>query len=134
MSITDPDPLDKLRHKFLASFELSGIPMRYFVFPFVSNNTNYQTGISLLNAGDSTAGLRVELWDTSGTLRSSKTIALAPGHRIAETLDTLFQGVDSIDAGNVRVFSDRPVHGSAFMFEREYRFLAPVPPVPYPGK
>jgi len=32
------------------------------------------------------------------------------------------------------VFSDRPVHGSAFMFEREYRFLAPIAPVPYPGK
>ncbi len=134
MSITDPDPLDKLRHKFLASFELSGIPMRYFMFPFVSENTNYQTGISLLNAGDSTAGVRAELWDTSGTLRSSRTIALAPGHRISETLDTLFPGVKSIDAGNVRVLSDRPVHGSAFMFEREYRFLAPIPPVPYPGK
>ncbi len=134
VSITDPDPLDKLRHKFLSSFELSGVPMRYFLFPFVSENANYQTGVSLLNTGDSTAGARVELWEASGTLRASRSIALAPGSRIAETLDTLFPGVDSIDAGNVRVLSDRPVHGSAFMFERNYRFLASIPPVPYPGK
>jgi len=35
-------------------------------------------------------------------------------------------------AGNVRVRSDRPVHGLSLINDRELHFLAAVPAIPFP--
>jgi N-acetylneuraminic acid mutarotase len=118
--------------EFLASFELSGVPLDDFLFPLIAEDDTYQTGIALLNSGDLPASVRLELWGPAGTLDAVSTFSLAPQTRKAETLSTLFPGMKPHSTGNVRIHSDRPLHSHAFMYDRSLRFLSPMPAVAFP--
>jgi uncharacterized delta-60 repeat protein len=117
---------------FLASFELSGIPMSQFVFPLVSEDSAFETGLAMLNGGDQPADVQIELWGVSGTLDAYRSITLAPGARISEVLSQLFPGVQSHHSGNVRVHSNQPLHALGTMFDRGLGFVAAIPPVSIP--
>lgn len=132
LSLTDTS--ESQDHKFLASMELSGTARGDFLFPFVSQTDIYETALALLNAGDQPAAVRLELWGPSGTLEAVSNMTLAPGARRAEPLGALFPGSGLFGAGNVRVQSSRPLHGVGFLYDRNLRFMAPLPPVAYPGK
>ncbi len=132
ISLTDTSESED--HRFLASIELSGTARSDFLFPFVSQTEIYETSLALLNAGDQSASVRLELWGPSGTLEALSTVTLAPGERRAETLDALFPGIGFFGVGNVRMQSSRPLHSCGFLYDRKLRFLSPLPPVPYPGK
>jgi hypothetical protein len=133
-TISFTDTNDDLDHKYLTSFELSGVPLKRFLLPFVCEDSVYQTGIALLNSGDQPANARLELWGPSGTLDAFATITLAPGARISEILSALFPGMQSYGSGNIRVQSDQPLHSFGILYEKNLRFLSSVPPVPYPEK
>jgi hypothetical protein len=128
VSFTDPD------NKFLTAYELSGNPERDFVIPLVSEDFQYATGVALLNSGDSTATIRVELWGVSGTLDSVNTITLAPHAQTAQTLTGLFPGMRDHRTGNVRIHSDQPLHSFAALYSLDLRFIATITAVPYPGQ
>ncbi len=126
LSFADPDK------KSLVSFELSGTPMRDFIFPLVSEDLDFLTEIGLLNSGDQTANVEIELWSPSGTLEASKTVTIAPGTRIAEGLSQWFPGMQPLLSANVRVHSDQPLHGMGLMFDQKLSFISFVPPVSIP--
>jgi hypothetical protein len=117
---------------FLTSIELSGTPMNNFLFPLVSEDEDFQTGLALLNSGDQPAHVQLELWGVSGTLDVSSTITLAPQSRISQILPQMFPGMSSRRAGNVRIRSDRPIHGIGVMYDHQLRFFSYIPPVASP--
>ena len=115
--------------KSLGSFELSGKPLDRFIFPLVSENNDFETELSFLNTEAGTASLTLQLWDTNGTLRASRTVSLAPGANLYSTLFGLFEM--RLDTGNVRVLSNRPVYGMGEIRARSGRFLTPIPATVY---
>jgi hypothetical protein len=119
-------------NKFLTSMELSGNPMSNFIFPLVSEDADFQTGLALLNSGDQPAHVQLELWGVSGTLDVSKSITLTPHSRISQILPQIFPGMQPRRAGNVRVRSDQPIHGLGVMYDQSLRFFSYVPPVASP--
>jgi N-acetylneuraminic acid mutarotase len=124
--------LTNLEESFLVSFELSGAPMRDFIFPFVSEDSEFMTGIALLNGGNQPANVEIELWGASGTLDAYRTITLAPGTRIAEVLSQLLPEMEPHRLGNVRVHSDQPLYGMGTVFDQRLTFISSVPPVSFP--
>jgi hypothetical protein len=119
---------------FLAAFELSGAPMNNFLFPLISEDSDYGTGIALLNSGSASASVRLELWGPSGTLDSSATVALAPHTQVAKSLGGFFSGMQTHHSGYVRVVSDQPLHSFATLYSSQLRFISAVPAVPFPGQ
>jgi hypothetical protein len=126
VSFTDSDD------SFLASPVLSGVPLSHFLFPLVVEDYYYQTGIALLNSGDLPANVQLELWGPDGTFEASASLTLAPHTQKSETLGSYFPGIQVVNAGNLRIHSDQPLHSEAIMYDRKFRFLAPMPPVPFP--
>jgi hypothetical protein len=126
VSITNPND------DFHASFELSGTPMGHFLYPLIIEDSRYQTGISLLNSGDQTAGVHLELWGPEGTLDAFTDITLAPHANRIGSLSDLFPGMQPHQTGNVRIISSQPLHSFATMYARDLKFISSLPPVLYP--
>ncbi|MBN1570393.1 MAG: hypothetical protein JXA73_21300 [Acidobacteria bacterium] len=129
-TVTFTDPDDTIR----TSIQLSGFPMSRFLFPLVSEDATYQTEISLLNTGDQTASVLLELWGTAGTLDAFANVSLPPNRRLTGFLGDIFPDIQPHLTGNVRIISDRPLHGFAILSARDLTFITAEPPVPYPGQ
>jgi hypothetical protein len=119
-------------NKFLATWELSGVPMSHFVFPLVSEDSVYETEISLLNSGNQAASAQLEFWGLTGILHASATVQLPPHTRKSDTISNLFPGIGDHQTANVRITSDQPIHSNAILSDRKLRFMSAVPPVPFP--
>jgi DNA-binding beta-propeller fold protein YncE len=126
VTITTPDDV------LLASFQLSGAPSRGLLFPGLAQNDQYQTGIALLNGDSALANVILEVWGPGGTLDRSTSFTLAPGQQHALYLDSYFPNLEPRLVGNVRVRSDRPLHGLAFINDRSLNFISALPAVPLP--
>jgi hypothetical protein len=125
-SYTDADD------KFLVTYQLSGIPMGRFMFPLVSEDSDFMTGLTFLNSGDQSANVLIELWGEEGTLDESRSFTLDPGKHLSKMLIQLFPGMQPHRSANVRVYSDQPLHSLGAMFGEEFRFVMSVPPVAIP--
>jgi len=119
-------------NSYLAAYEMSGVPLSHFILPLVSQDSQFATGIGLLNASDRPANIKLDLWGTGGTLDQSASITLAPHARIAEIVGQVFPDMQPHRAGNVRIKSDQPVYGIGALFDAPLHFMAAVPPVNYP--
>jgi WD40 repeat protein len=119
--------------RFLATYALSGTPMDRFLFPVAAADSSFQTGVALLNAGDSAASVTVELWWPGGSLDRSASFSLQPGACLARYLDELFPGLEARVVGNIRIQSDRPLHAVSVMHDRGYSFLAAIPAISFPA-
>ena len=116
---------------FLTSFELSGTPLKQFVFPLTTEDSQYQTAITILNANDVSTTVTLELWNPDGSIDHTAVLTLQPHSRIAQYLSDLFPGMQPRVAGNIRIRSDQPVHGLSLINDRQLHFLAAVPAIPY---
>jgi len=121
-------------NSFLSAFELSGTPMRNFLFPLISEDGDYGTGIALLNSGDVPANVRVELWGPNGTLDNVATITMAPHTQDVRAVAGFFPTMQWHRYGNVRIQSDQPLHSLGILFSRQLYFLSSIPPVANPGQ
>jgi hypothetical protein len=119
---------------FLTSFELSGVPSANFAFPLVSEDSTYNTAVTLLNSGNQSANVTLELWGMAGTVDATASTTLAPNTQLAKALDEIFPGMQPHTTANLRVHSDQPLHGNAYFFDRAWHFISLVPPVSYPGQ
>jgi hypothetical protein len=121
-----------LNNKYLVSFELSAFPMSSFVFPLISEDADFMTEISLLNSGNQSATVQLELWGLAGTLDGSKTITLGPQTQMSQILSEIFPGMQPHRSGNVRIHSSQPIYGMGELSARSLRFVSSVQPVAYP--
>jgi WD40 repeat protein len=117
---------------FRTTFELRGRPETAFLFPNITEDATYTTGVALLNATDSTATATLELWGPGGTIDRSATITLPPGTSVARYLGGLFPDLEPRQAGNIRIHSTQPLYGLALISDRALGFAAAVPSVPLP--
>ena len=117
---------------YLTSFELSGTPLKQFVFPLMTEDSQYQTAIAILNANDITATARIELWSPDGSIEHAAVLTVQPHTRIAQYLSDLFPGMQPRVSGNIRVGSDQPLYGVGLINDRELHFLASMPAMSYP--
>ncbi len=119
-------------NQFLVSFELSGNPLNRFVFPIAAEDSTYQTGIALLNTNSTTANVTLDLWGPGGTKERSASVSLPPGTRTAMFLSDYFPGLTPHLVGNIRVSSDKPIHGFSLYNDRSLHFISAVPAIPIP--
>ena len=117
-------------HGYLASFELSPAPLTRFLFPLVSEDSDFETELSFLNSGTSAASVTLELWREDGTQAATRSVNLPPRTSLSGTLTEFFE--TSMTTGNVRVSSTQPVYGMGEMRARNQRFIVSVPPSAYP--
>ena len=133
------------KNKYLGSFVLSAVPSQAepkycYIFPLVSENGDFETELSFLNSGASSARLKLQLWDAN-----SDPDNIQPGHMVAPEIEknlgagtvlgtpgTIFDifGI-RLDYGNVRVISDQPIHGTGVIRSKVDRFITPVPATMY---
>jgi hypothetical protein len=121
---------------FLTTFELQGTPLNDFIFPLVSQNDTYLSGIALLNqfdASNGTATATVELWGQNGTLMRSTTITLASGSQRVFYINQLFPNLGSVLVSNVRIHTDTPLFGISLLMDNVLHFISAVPPIPFPS-
>jgi len=116
----------------LTSFELLGRPLKDFALPIAAEDSDYQTGVAILNPNSATANVTLELWTPDGKLAHFTTVALEPGTRTALYLNGWFPQMEPMLYGNVRVHSDMPVYGIGQMNDRALHFLSAVPMIPFP--
>lgn len=115
---------------FAASFELSGAPFDQFLFPIVSQNESYQTGVALLNSGTDAAQVVLELRDLPGSiLATSPVLTLAPQTRTAVYLDSLFPNMDPIWIGNLRIRADKPIYGFGIINDAAFNYVMMMHPI-----
>ncbi|HSW38196.1 MAG TPA: kelch repeat-containing protein [Acidobacteriota bacterium] len=126
VSFTDPE------NKFLATIELSGTPMERFVYPLVSEDQSFSTQITLLNSGNDSAGVRIELWGLDGKLLQSRNVSINKNTHMSAYLSELFPSMRAVRSANVRVFSDRPLHALGLLSAVNLRFMSSVAPVEFP--
>jgi len=117
---------------FLSTFELTGTPMSNFIFPLVSEDSDYATGVALLNSGDAPANVRLELWGPLGFLDESASIVLPAHSNRAMTLSGLFPGMQHHRYANLRVWSDQPLHAFALLYSLDLHFISSLTAVPFP--
>ena len=117
---------------FAASYELSATPLNQFIFPIVSQNDSYQTGVALLNNNADPANVTVELWGPDGNMIGTPaTLTLAPHSLTAAYLDSLFPNMDPLLIGNLRIRSDKAVYGFGIVNDSNFMFVMAMPPIPF---
>lgn len=118
-------------NRYLGSFELLGTPLKKFIFPLVTENSDFVTEFSFLNTGTGNVSLRLELWDENGgdAPVAMAEASLAEGESLSRTLLDFFGTTK--DSGNVRVLSDKPIYGTAEIQAKSKRFITPVPATAY---
>jgi len=125
-------------NKHLGVFELSVNPgLERFIFPLVTENRDYATELSFLNSGTEDAEATLELWvtekDSGETSMVSKTVSLPAGENRYGLLSDFFEIEEmNLEAGNVRVVSDRPIHAIGEIKAKSNRYVTSVPVVEYP--
>ena len=115
---------------FLTSFELSAVAEPRLLFPMLAHDETYQTGVALLNANPEPAAVTVEVWGPGGTRDRSTSLVLPANGSAAFYLDNYFPDLEPRLVGNLRVRSDRPLHGFAFINDRNLTLMAAVPAIP----
>jgi hypothetical protein len=119
-------------NKYLASFELSASPMNHFVYPLISEDSQFETEISLMTP-EVAAQVELELWDPSGQKDGSTAIInLAAKSSFSKTLRQIFPGMSDHNYGYVTVRSTSPIYASGEMRYKNLRLISSVPPVLYP--
>ena len=117
--------------KYLGSFELTGTPLEWFIFPLVTENADFETEISLLNPSATDAVLKLELWNKNGVIEKEKDVILVAGTNLyGKISDPDFFGMTT-DTGNIRVkvVSGSSIYGIAEIGARSGRFITTVPAV-----
>ncbi len=105
-------------------------PLNRFLFPVVSQNEAYQTGVALLNSNAEPAQVELELWGTDAFLHQHTTITLAPQTCTAVYLNDIFPNMDSLLVGNLCIQSDKALYGFSLMHDSGFNFLMPLSAVP----
>ena len=115
---------------FQTTFQLLAKPEKEFVFPVLAADETYMTGTALLNPGEATANVTLELWGPGGTLDRSTTFQLLPKAQSARYLTSYFPDLEPRLIGNIRIRADQPLFGISVINDANLDFISAVPAVP----
>jgi sugar lactone lactonase YvrE len=115
-------------------FALSGTPVDDFLVPLAAENSDYRTDISLLNASDQPAEVRIELWGAAGGTNPEqvRNITLLPNNRVEGFLSDYFPGESDRLYGYIRVISDQSLYSYSILWDSDFEFGCSMPPIPVP--
>jgi hypothetical protein len=121
---------DPAQRTFVTALPLVSRSDSSFVFSQVASDPTYFMGIALLNPNDATAQATVSLYADNGNLAQTVTVTLPGKQRITQLLDQLIPALagQSINAGYIRVTSDRQLAGFSVFGTRDLKTLSAVPP------
>jgi hypothetical protein len=117
---------------FLSSFELSAVAEPRLLFPMMAHDETYQTAVALLNPNSEPAEVILEVWGPGGTRDRSASFVLPANGSSALYLDSYFPTLEPHPFGNLRVRSNRPLHGFALITDRSFTLTSAVPGVHLP--
>jgi PKD repeat protein len=125
----DPD-----RNQFAASLPLVSTPRSTMVFSQVVSDSNYFTGLAILNPNGSPANASIEVYDPSGNRVASKIEIIPAGRRSSGLLTDYFPILkdQNISGGYIKVTSDRNVASFALFGTTNLSVIAAVPPQAIP--
>jgi hypothetical protein len=116
----------------LTTFDLSGTPLNEFIVPLAAENSDYRTGISLLNASGQSATVRLELRGETGAIDRSTSVTLPDQNGVEAFLGDYFPGLESRLYGYIRVSSNQPLHSFSILWDRNQKFGCAMSPIPIP--
>ncbi len=122
VSFGDPDG------RFLASLPLQAKGAREFFLSHVAQTPEIFTGLTLLNAGQRSALVSLEVFTADGVPRATSLLELKPGVKTARLLPELLGASFTQAGGFVRVRSNQPVFGFELFGGRTLEYLSAVPP------
>jgi hypothetical protein len=127
-----PGLLGSAEIKVFKGAALSTIPFQpvgssKVVFPHVAQALGYSSGLAVLNIGDQTAQVIIELRQSDSQLVGTLEETLQPGHRLIGTIDTLFPGSGEFLGGSIKVLSDQPVNSLELFYTDNLKVLSVVP-------
>jgi DNA-binding beta-propeller fold protein YncE len=117
---------------FLTSFELGAVAQPHLLFPMLAHDETYQTALALLNPNSEPAEVTVEIWGPGGTRDRSSSFVLPPNGSSSFYMDNPFPTLEPRLVGNLRVHSNRPIHGFALINDRNFTLMSAVPAIPLP--
>jgi hypothetical protein len=99
------------------------------VFSDVVSNTNYFTGMALLNPNNDDAIVTIELYRADGSLYTSASLTIPAHQRISEVLTQMFPdtATQSINSGYIRVSANRGVAGFSVFGTNDMKVISAVP-------
>jgi len=125
-SVVFGDPSGKLFRSVLPLVQASS---KSLVYSHLVSSQDFFTGLALLNAGQATANVRLEVFSRQGQSLAVGQVILPPGSRRSQLLTEYLPGLKGIrlDSGYIRLTSDEPIHSFALFGAFDLRFLAAVP-------
>lgn len=101
------------------------------LFAQVAHGSDWETGWSFLNYGNTTADVTIEIYNPQGNVVQSAKLQLGPRNSRAFYFEDIFPGAPDILAGYVRVRSTQPLISFSLLTDTLVNFLATVPAQPW---
>jgi len=112
---------------FLTAGLLQSAPMQDILFGQVTQSGGWNTGWALLNAGEVTADVLLEVYDPQGVLQGTKKFAIAPKNNLTVYYTELFPNAPELLGGYVRLQSSQPLFSFSIFNDSEMIFLSMIP-------
>jgi len=81
----------------------------------VRNDSNYEVGLALLNPGNTSSHVNLDLYDRFYSLIESRSVELRPGWRISQYASELFASLKTLEEGLIVVRSTQPLLGLSLL-------------------
>jgi hypothetical protein len=101
------------------------------LFAQVAHGSDWETGWSFLNYGNTTADVTIEIYSPQGNVVQSAKLQLGPRNSRAFYFEDIFPGAPDILTGYVRVRSTQPLISFSLLTDTLVNFLATIPPQPW---
>jgi hypothetical protein len=119
------DPVD---FKYAASMPLQTKKLTKAVFSQVASTNNFFTGLALYNPDSESSDITIEVYNSTGELKGSKTQALPAGHRLSALIPELVPAAKDVVGGYIVVRSTRPAIAQQIFGESGLNQFSAVPP------
>jgi hypothetical protein len=121
-----------LNADYIAAGLLQMAPMKDILFAQVAQGSDFETGWLLLNAGDLPADVTMELHDTSGAIRSTRTLRISGRNSLDLAFADVFTNLKELLGGYMVLHSSQPLYTFSLMSNGAQSFLCSIPPQPFP--
>jgi hypothetical protein len=124
---------DPGRNRFSSALPLVSKLITDSVFSQLASDSEYFTGLAVLNPGDVDASFVLDVFNKEGSMLASKTVQIAARSRISLLLTQYFPSLPSVRSGYFRITSSRGLLSFALFGTNSLSALSAVPPQMVPS-
>ncbi len=120
---------DRNRETFVSALPLISGLQQSLVFSHVASNDRYFTEIALVNPGDSTATVALNLYTAEGELLTGTTLSIPAQQRLCKPLTEILSSIQGLRLTNgyIRLSSDVPVAAYSIFGANDLSMLSAIP-------